>query len=103
MNLSNTVLPALERLQPHSVLAAGALGVALALSPLFAQASNNDSKATATQDQQQKGKESDQKSSADTKAADKAPNDLVSCKRDADGMRGPERSRFMTACLRERK
>ena len=30
-------------------------------------------------------------------------DDLASCKRDADGMRGPERSRFMTQCLRERK
>ena len=30
-------------------------------------------------------------------------SDLVTCKRDADGMRGPERSRFMTQCLRERK
>jgi len=100
MNLFNTVLPALERMRPGTVLAAGALAAGLALSPLCAQASNNDSKAAQVE---QKGKESDQKSSADTKAADKAPNDLVSCKRDADGMRGPERSRFMTACLRERK
>ncbi|MDB5862693.1 MAG: hypothetical protein JWO70_499 [Betaproteobacteria bacterium] len=30
-------------------------------------------------------------------------DDLESCRRDADGMRGPERSRFMTQCLRERK
>jgi hypothetical protein len=30
-------------------------------------------------------------------------DDLDSCKRDADGMRGPERSRFMTQCLKERK
>jgi hypothetical protein len=30
-------------------------------------------------------------------------DDLESCKRDADGMRGPERSRFMTQCLKERK
>jgi hypothetical protein len=29
-------------------------------------------------------------------------DDLTTCKRDADGMRGPERSRFMTECLRER-
>ena len=30
-------------------------------------------------------------------------DDLTSCRRDADGMRGPERSRFMTRCLKERK
>ena len=30
-------------------------------------------------------------------------DDLTTCKRDADGMRGPERSRFMTRCLKERK
>ena len=30
-------------------------------------------------------------------------DDLASCKRDADGKRGPERSRYMTQCLRERK
>ena len=30
-------------------------------------------------------------------------DDLASCKRDADGKRGPERSRFMTQCLKERK
>jgi hypothetical protein len=30
-------------------------------------------------------------------------DDLESCRRDADGMRGPERSRFMTQCLKDRK
>ena len=39
----------------------------------------------------------------DNRAEDRAGGDLASCKRDADGMRGPERSRFMTQCLRERK
>jgi hypothetical protein len=33
----------------------------------------------------------------------RAGDDLESCRRDADGMRGPERSRFMTQCLKERK
>ena len=28
--------------------------------------------------------------------------DLDTCKRDANGMKGPERSRFMTACLKDR-
>lgn len=35
--------------------------------------------------------------------AERLGDDLGSCKRDADGMRGPERSRFMTQCLRERR
>jgi hypothetical protein len=30
------------------------------------------------------------------------PDDLVSCKRDAGGMHGPERARFMTECIRKR-
>lgn len=29
-------------------------------------------------------------------------DDLDTCKRDAAGMKGPERSRFMTACLKDR-
>jgi hypothetical protein len=29
-------------------------------------------------------------------------DDLDTCKRDAEGMKGPERSRFMTACLKDR-
>ena len=39
----------------------------------------------------------------DTPRRARTGDDLESCKRDADGMRGPERSRFMTQCLRERK
>ena len=105
MNASYTVLPVLERLRRGSLLAAGAVAAAMALSPLYVQASNNDSKAAQAQ---QKGNDHDQKASANdkaaaNKAADKAPNEFVSCKRDADGMTGPERSRFMTTCLKERK
>ena len=39
----------------------------------------------------------------EARAAPRTGDDLASCKRDADGMRGPDRSRFMTQCLRERK
>ena len=39
----------------------------------------------------------------DKRESERVGDDLASCKRDADGMRGPERSRFMTQCLRERK
>jgi hypothetical protein len=36
-------------------------------------------------------------------AEERGESDVASCKRDADGMRGPQRSRFMTQCLKERK
>ena len=57
------------------------------------------------------GKPADARSAEDADRGDKADkrdtarngDDLDSCKRDADGMRGPQRSRFMTRCLKERK
>ena len=70
----------------------------LAASPAVI-ASNNDSKAGAA------ANAPDQKSSADH-AQPKEPkreDNLDTCKRDADGMKGPERSRFMTQCLKERR
>ena len=39
----------------------------------------------------------------DSAPAVRGSDDLSTCKRDADGMHGPERSRFMTQCLRERR
>jgi hypothetical protein len=81
------------------VLAAAVLAWALAIPP--ASASNNDNKDTQTETQQKdKG---GQRPSSNDKSADKSPNEFASCKRDADGMKGPERSRFMTTCLKERK
>jgi hypothetical protein len=47
-------------------------------------------------------KETDQ-GARDPRKNARTGDDLDSCRRDADGMRGPERSRFMTQCLRERK
>jgi hypothetical protein len=41
--------------------------------------------------------------SDDRKKDARGGDDLTTCKRDADGMRGPERSRFMTDCLKERR
>ena len=32
----------------------------------------------------------------------KSTSDLDACKRDAHGLEGPERSRFMTGCLKQR-
>ena len=45
----------------------------------------------------------DRQKSKDTRSPPRAGDDLETCRRDADGMRGPERSRFMTQCLKERK
>ena len=47
--------------------------------------------------------ESETRPKQDRRAEERGGSDLASCKRDADGMRGPERSRFMTQCLKERK
>jgi hypothetical protein len=77
------------------ITAAAALGWAFVLAPMPGAASNNDSKATPE-------KSVGQRSPSDAKAA-KPQDGLDTCKRDADGMKGPERSRFMTACLKERK
>ena len=98
MTMPEPVLP--RRSDPlgwSCVLAAALLAWAFAAPP--AAASNNDSKEAQTQ---QKDKGARPSPSSD-KASDKGPNDLESCKRDADGMKGPERSRFMTACLKDRK
>jgi hypothetical protein len=79
----------------RKIIAAAALGWAVVLAPLPAAASNKDSK-TSPQ------KNVDQRSASDANAA-KPRDELDTCKRDAEGMKGPERSRFMTACLKERK
>jgi hypothetical protein len=86
------------RIRSTCLLAAGALACAVLLSPAHAGESNTDGKASQAE-QKEKGRET---TSQDDSAA-KAPSDLESCKRDADGMKGPERSRFMTACIKERK
>jgi hypothetical protein len=77
------------------IVATAALGWAIALAPLPGAASNNDSKAV-------QEKNAGQRSPSEEKAA-KPQDSLDTCKRDADGKKGPERSRFMTACLKERK
>ena len=40
---------------------------------------------------------------ATKKRDDAKGRDLTSCRRDAKGLHGPERARFMTECLRERE
>lgn len=85
--------------------AAALLAAALAVSPA-ALASNRDSKAGAPDRSADKNAEktAERKSADDRGSAKDQPEDnLESCKRDADGMKGPERSRFMTECLKERR
>ena len=79
----------------RSTLSVALLACAFALAPCYVNAADADKAGG----RQQKGQ--DQKAAPGEKAA-KSPDDLTSCKRDADGMKGPERSRFMTSCLRER-
>jgi len=81
---------------PLACLFAASL-LACAVAPAQA-ADNKDGKASQVE-QKDKGRE---KASQDEPAA-KPPSDLESCRDDADGKRGPERSRFMTACIRDRK
>ena len=87
------------RMRSASTLAAGWLAVALALSPAALAAGENDGDSKTAQAEQ---RERDT-AKASTERGDKPTTDLESCKRDAEGMKGPDRSRFMTACLRERK
>ncbi len=47
-------------------------------------------------------KESESRKDAPKRKAQNTRDDLDTCKRDAEGMKGPERSRFMTACLKDR-
>jgi hypothetical protein len=66
-----------------------------------ALASNNDSKdGTAAKGAEQKSEGSRGGRSGDQPRRE---DNLDTCKRDADGMKGPERSRFMTECLKQRR
>jgi len=98
MTIPEPVLP--RRSDPlgwSCVVAAAVLAWGFAVPP--AAGSNNDSKEAQAQQKDKGGKSA----SSSERSQDKAPNEFESCKRDADGMKGPERSRFMTACLTERK
>jgi hypothetical protein len=100
MTIFDTVLlPGRSRagIRPGRIVAAGVVAWAIALAPMLAQAADKESKQAETQ----KDREAPKASS--TNPEDKGPNDLESCKRDADGMKGPERSRFMTSCIKARK
>lgn len=76
-----------------SILTAAMFGAGLCVNP-----------AQAGEAGEQAGRESG-KAAAPDKAAKKneqRANDLVSCKRDAADLHGPERGSFMTKCLRRR-
>ena len=73
---------------------------ALAAPPAFAaDTGRDDGKGASARSSDDGERPTKQEKRSDERAGD----DLASCKRDADGMRGPERSRFMTQCLKERK
>ena len=73
---------------------------ALAAPPAFAaDTSRDDGKSTSAPP----ADDAERAAKPDKREGERVGDDLASCKRDADGMRGPERSRFMTQCLRERK
>jgi hypothetical protein len=78
---------------------------ALLLSALFAgpcgAAEKSDDKTAPATEKREEPRDEPRPESRDK--AVRTGDDLESCKRDADGMKGPERSRFMTECLRERK
>ena len=102
MKISDKVLlPDRSRSSAGRIVAAGLLAWAIALAPGYVVAAESDNEPPK---QAEAPKERGaQQQAASNDPADKGPNDLESCKRDADGMRGPERSRFMTSCLKARK
>ena len=74
---------------------------ALALPPAHAADGDGDGERAAKPEARQSGEDRNGEKEQHTES--RAGDDLTTCKRDADGMRGPERSRFMTQCLKERK
>jgi hypothetical protein len=72
---------------------------ALAAPPAFAADTSREEKGEAAR----MSEDAERTPKQEKRTAERIGDDLASCKRDADGMRGPERSRFMTQCLRERK
>ena len=88
----------------RSALIAAALAL-VAVLPLHAAEADEAVLATGAADGE-RGKERASERNRDSgrrETGARAGDDLETCKRDADGMRGPERSRFMTQCLKERK
>ena len=78
---------------------------ALMAAPAFAAVNEGDGETRSAQTavEGDAERERERERGRDMRKPERAGADLESCKRDADGMRGPERSRFMTQCLRERK
>ena len=50
----------------------------------------------------ERAEEQSRKDTAEKKRPKRTRDDLDTCKRDAEGLKGPERSRFLTECLRDR-
>lgn len=75
------------------------LGAGMCLTPAYASVS--DAVRDAAKDAAARTREVD-KPPAPGKPPQGGPDDLVTCKRDAADMHGPERSRYMTECIRKR-
>lgn len=58
--------------------------------------------ATYDRDKSEAAYEKESRKEGPKRKAQGTREDLDTCKRDAEGMKGPERSRFMTACLKDR-
>ena len=73
---------------------------ALVLSCVFASA--HAVEAEETKSERAEEEQSRKDDAEEKKRPFRTRDDLDSCKRDAEGLKGPERARFMTECLRER-
>ena len=105
MKADAVLLPGRSRIAVRMgrIVAAGLFAWAAACTSSLTVAAESDADSESRKQSEAQKDRGAQQQAASIDPADKAPNDLESCKRDADGMKGPERSRFMTSCLRERK
>jgi len=81
----------------HRMFRAAALALCLAHAPAYAASESEGSKPEPVESKSA-DKDADRKD-----RVPKGASDTASCRRDAHGLSGPERARFMTSCLRERR
>lgn len=74
-----------------------ALAVCLAFAPAYAASDGDDAKSERAEEK------AAEKDAPNKDRVPKGASDTASCRRDAKGLHGPERARFMTECLRERR
>ena len=79
-----------------------AIAFSLALAPTHAASDRDESKAERADSKAERTEEKAVQEDAQKKR-DAPTCDTDSCRRDAQGMHGPERAKFMTECLRKRR